>query len=61
MNLAWAYRAIFGKDHQLNHLDEALKAAHGAIEEFRKANAAYYIAGAERQREEIIALKEAKS
>jgi tetratricopeptide (TPR) repeat protein len=57
MNLALVYRALFDKDHQPRHLDEALEAADGALEEFRKANAAFYIDKAERQRGEILAAK----
>jgi tetratricopeptide (TPR) repeat protein len=57
MNLALVYRALFDKDHQPRHLDDALEAADGALEEFRKANAAFYIEKAERQRENIVAAK----
>ena len=57
MNLALVYRALFDKDHQPRHLDDALEAADGALEEFRKANAAFYIDKAERQRREILAAK----
>jgi hypothetical protein len=56
-NLSLVYRAFFDKDHQLRHLDDALEAADGALEEFRKANAAFYIDKAEHQRAEILALK----
>jgi hypothetical protein len=54
-NLALVYRALCDKDHQPRHLDDALEAVDGALEEFRKANAAFYIAKAERQREKILA------
>jgi tetratricopeptide (TPR) repeat protein len=57
MNLALVYRALFDRDHQPGHLDDALEAADGALEEFRKANAAFYIDKAERQRGEILAAK----
>jgi hypothetical protein len=57
MNLALVDRALFDKDHQPRHLDDALKAADGALEEFRKANADSYIEKAERQRAEILAIK----
>ena len=57
MNLASVYRALFDKDRRPRHLDDALDAADGALEEFRKANAAFYIENAERQRGEILALK----
>jgi tetratricopeptide (TPR) repeat protein/pimeloyl-ACP methyl ester carboxylesterase len=55
MNLALVYRALFDEDRQPRHLDDALESADGALEEFRKANAAFYIAKAERQREKILA------
>jgi hypothetical protein len=51
------YRALFGKHHQPRHLDDALVAADGALEEFRKAKADFYIERAERQRGEILAMK----
>jgi hypothetical protein len=57
MNLALVYRALFDKDHQARHLDDALEAVDGGLEEFRKANAASYIDNAERQRGEILAAK----
>jgi tetratricopeptide (TPR) repeat protein len=57
MNLALVYRALFDEDRQPRHLDDALESADGALEEFRKANAAFYIDQAERQREEILAAK----
>ena len=57
MNLALVYRALFNKDHHPRHLDNALETADGALEEFRKANAAFYIDKAERQRETILAAK----
>jgi hypothetical protein len=57
MNLALVYHALFDKDHQPRHLDDALEAADGALEEFRKAKADFYIEKAERQREEILAAK----
>ena len=57
-NLALVYRALFDKDHQPRHLNDALEAADGALEEFRKAKADFYIAKAERQRAEILATKD---
>ena len=57
MNLALVYRALFDKDHQARHLDDALEAADGALEEFRKAKADFYVEKAERQRREILAMK----
>jgi hypothetical protein len=56
-NLALVYRALFDKDQQRRHLNDALAAADGALEEFRKANATFYIDEAERDRAEILALK----
>ena len=50
-------RALFDKDSQPHHLDEALEAADGALAEFRKANAAFYIEKAEHQRQKILAAK----
>jgi hypothetical protein len=47
MNLALVYRAFFDKDRQPRHLDDALEAADGALEEFRKAKADFYIDKAE--------------
>ncbi|MGH6842267.1 MAG: hypothetical protein ACREDV_09295 [Methylocella sp.] len=57
MNLALVYRAFFDKDHQPRRLDDALAAVDGALEEFRKANAAYFIENAGRLREAILAAK----
>jgi hypothetical protein len=56
-NLALVYRAFFDKDHQPRHLDDALEAVNGALEEFHKAKADFYIELAERQREKILAAK----
>jgi hypothetical protein len=56
-NLAAAYKALFDKDHQPRHLDDALEAVDGALEEFRKAAATFYIDKAERQRETILTAK----
>ena len=47
LNLALVYSALFDKDHQPCHLDDALEAADGALEEFRKAKAVFYIEKAE--------------
>jgi hypothetical protein len=57
MNLALVYPALFDKDHQPRHLDEALEAVDGALEEFRKAKADFYIEEAEGVRGEILAAK----
>ncbi|MGH6935979.1 MAG: tetratricopeptide repeat protein, partial [Methylocella sp.] len=56
-NLALVYRALFDRDRQPRHLDGALEGADGALEEFRKANAAFYIDNAERLRAQILAAK----
>ena len=60
-NLALVHIAFFNKDRQPRHLDAALEAVDGALEEFRKANAAFYIEGAERVRENIVAAKAAST
>ena len=56
-NLARVYCAFFDKDHQPRHLDDALEAVDGALEEYRKANAPFNIEKAERLREQILAVK----
>jgi hypothetical protein len=56
-NLALVYGALYYKDHQPSHLDGALEVIDGALEEYRKANAAFHIEKAERQRGEILAEK----
>jgi hypothetical protein len=48
---------FFDKDGQPRHLDDALEAIDGALEEYRKAKADFYIEKAERQREKILAAK----
>jgi hypothetical protein len=57
MNLTLVYGDLFDKDHQPRHLDDALEAADGALEEFRKAKADFYIEKAESQRGQILATK----
>jgi hypothetical protein len=57
MNLALVYRALFDKNGEPRHLDNALDSADGALEEFRKAKADFYIERAERQQEAILAAK----
>jgi hypothetical protein len=47
----------YNKDHQRSHLDEALDAIDGALEEYRKANAAFYIDNTERLRQKVFAAK----
>jgi tetratricopeptide (TPR) repeat protein len=56
-NIALVYQALFDKDHQPRHLDDALEAADQALEEFRKADAPFYIEKAERQRAQILAAR----
>ncbi len=56
-NLALVYSTLFDKDDQPCHLDDALEAVDGALEELRNAKADFYIEKAERQRGEILALK----
>ena len=60
VNLALVHLAFFDKDRQPRHLDAALEAVDGALEEYRKANAAFYIDKAERLREQILAAKAAE-
>lgn len=61
MNLAMIYTALFDKDRRAHHLNDALEAVDGALEEFRKANAAFYIGEAERQRKKILAIDPASA
>jgi hypothetical protein len=56
-NLALVHLAFFRKDRKLRHLDAALHAVDGALEEYRKANAAFYIDEAEHVRQQILAAK----
>ena len=56
-NVALVYRALYDNDDQPSHLDSALEAIDGALEEYRKANAAFYIEKGERLRETILAAK----
>ena len=56
-NLALIYRALFDKDPQPCHLDVALEAVDGALQEYRKANADFYIEKAERLRETTLPAK----
>ena len=56
-NLAVVYGAFYNKDRKPSHLDKALEAVDGALEEFRKASAAFYIDKAERLRQQILAAK----
>jgi tetratricopeptide (TPR) repeat protein len=61
MNLAMVYCALFDKDRKIGHLNDALEAVEGALEEFRKANAAFYVSEAERQRKKILAIDPASA
>jgi hypothetical protein len=54
-NLARVYRALFAKTGKRVYLDDGLEAVGGALEEFRKAKAAAYIA--EGLRAEFLAMK----
>jgi len=56
-NLAVLYYAFFLKDFQPHHLDDALEAIDGALEEYRRAKDAYNIEKAERDRAQILAAK----
>ena len=56
-NLALVYRALYNKDHQPSYPDAALEAIDGALVEYRKANAAFYIEKAKRLREQFLAAK----
>jgi hypothetical protein len=56
-NLAVVYRAFFAKTGKQIHLDDALEAVGGALDEYHNAKSAYYIAGAERLRAELLAMK----
>lgn len=47
--------AYFKKSREPRHLDEALDHVGGALEEYRKAKAAFYIERAERVRARILA------
>jgi tetratricopeptide (TPR) repeat protein len=59
-NLASAHLVFFVKDPDFlnpHHLDDAFEAINGAIEEYRKANAASFIETAEKSRGQIAFLK----
>ncbi len=56
-NLAWAYGAFFDVTREPRYLDHALQAVDGALEEYRKAKAAYDIGTAESLRENILAAR----
>jgi hypothetical protein len=57
-NRALVYRALFAKTGKRVHLDDALEAVGGALEEYnKKAKAACYIEKAGRLRAEFLAMK----
>jgi hypothetical protein len=56
-NLALVYLVLFHKSGEPRHLDDALEAVDGALEEFRKAKADFYIEKAEQIRGDILAAK----
>jgi tetratricopeptide (TPR) repeat protein len=56
-NVALVYRALYNNDGQPSHLDAALEAVDGALEEYRKTNSTYYIENAERLRQQILAAR----
>ena len=56
-NLARVLLALFERTAERPYLDAALEAVDGALEEYRKAGAAFYIEKAERLRIEILARK----
>jgi tetratricopeptide (TPR) repeat protein len=56
-NLALVHIALFSKDLQPRHLDVALEAVDGALEEYRTANAAFYIEKVEPLRQALRAAK----
>jgi hypothetical protein len=49
--------ALYDKDHHPIHLDGAREGVDGALEEYRKANAAFYIEKAESLQEKMLAAK----
>ena len=51
--LALVQLAYFKKNREPGHLDEALENVGGALEEYRKAKAAFYLERAERVRARI--------
>ncbi|HUI21231.1 MAG TPA: tetratricopeptide repeat protein [Methylocella sp.] len=53
-SLASVYHALFVVTREPNYLDDALRTVEGALEEYHKANAAFYIENAERLRQQIV-------
>jgi hypothetical protein len=58
--LALVQLAYFKKNREPGQLDEALEDVGGALEEYRKAKAAFYIERAERVRARILASRTGK-
>jgi hypothetical protein len=58
--LALVQLAYFKKNREPGHLDEALENVGGALEEYRKAKAAFYLERAERVRARILASRTGK-
>ena len=56
-NLARVYRALFGKTTDPHHLDNALAAIAAALDEYRKAEAPFYIEKAKRLQSELFAAR----
>jgi hypothetical protein len=56
-SLASVYRALFDKTREPYYLDDALGAVEGALDEYHKAKATFYIETAERLRQQIVAAK----
>ena len=60
-NLALAHFALFNKGNGPTHRNDALNAIDGALEEYRKAKAAFYIDRAAGLREKILAGQRSQS
>lgn len=56
-NVALAYHALYNKYRHPLHLDDALEAVDGALEEYRKGKADFFIKKAERLCGKIPAMK----
>jgi hypothetical protein len=56
-NLAVVYSTLFEKDSEPRHLDDAMEAIDGAMEEFRSANKSQLIEMAGLLREKIISAR----
>ena len=56
-NLAVVHRALFEKDREPRHLDDAIEAIDGALEEFWTAKKSQLIEMARALREKILAAK----